>query len=76
MSHITDKANAGSVSTSQYLPPFFRTHPHRTHPESSRQCGWKASAARPLSGGMKDVSFPIAVGPIYHRNGEREVTAT
>jgi hypothetical protein len=39
MSHITDKANAGSVSTSQYLPPSFRTHPHRTHPESSRQCG-------------------------------------
>nr|KAH0807795.1 hypothetical protein GEV33_014997 [Tenebrio molitor] len=35
MSHITDKANAGSVSTSQYLPPSFRTHPHRTHPESS-----------------------------------------
>jgi hypothetical protein len=39
MSHITDKANAGSVSTSQYLPPSFRTHPHRTHLESSRQCG-------------------------------------
>jgi hypothetical protein len=39
MSHITDKANAGPVSTSQYLPPSFRTHPHRTHPESSRQCG-------------------------------------
>jgi hypothetical protein len=36
----------------------------------------KPQPARPLSGGMKDVSFPIAVGPIYHRNGEREVTAT
>jgi hypothetical protein len=35
ISHMTDKANAGSVSTSQYLPPSFRTHP-----ESSRQCGW------------------------------------
>jgi hypothetical protein len=61
MSHITDKANAGSVSTSQYLPPSFRTHPHRTHPESSRQCGWKGSGKpqqpATLRGGMKDVSF-------------------
>jgi hypothetical protein len=39
MFNITDKANAGSVSTSKYLPPSFRTHPHHTHPESSRQCG-------------------------------------
>ncbi|KAH0818833.1 hypothetical protein GEV33_003958 [Tenebrio molitor] len=31
ISHMTDKANDGSVSTSQYLPPSFRTHP-----ESSR----------------------------------------
>jgi hypothetical protein len=35
MSHSTDKASAGSVSSSQYLSPFFRTHPHRTHPTSS-----------------------------------------
>jgi hypothetical protein len=42
-SHITDKANAGSVFTPQNLPPSFRTHPHRTRPESSRQCGWKGS---------------------------------
>jgi hypothetical protein len=36
MSHITDKANAGSVSTSQYLPPSFRTqsspYPSRIFP--------------------------------------------
>ncbi|KAJ3620036.1 hypothetical protein MTP99_004030 [Tenebrio molitor] len=38
-SHITDKANAGSVSTRQNLPPSFRTHTHRTRPESFRQCG-------------------------------------
>jgi hypothetical protein len=31
-SHITDKADAGSVLTPTFLP-------HRTHPESSRQCG-------------------------------------
>jgi hypothetical protein len=42
MSHITDKAIAGSVSTSA-VPTTFRTHPHRTHPESSRQCGRKGS---------------------------------
>jgi hypothetical protein len=34
MSHITDKVNAGSVSTSQYLPSSFRIHPHRIHPVS------------------------------------------
>jgi hypothetical protein len=39
ISHITDKANAESVSTSKYL----RTHLHRTHPEASHQCGWKGS---------------------------------
>jgi hypothetical protein len=39
MSQITDKANPRSVSTSQYLPPSFRTHPHRIHPESSHPCG-------------------------------------
>jgi hypothetical protein len=55
MPHVTDMANAGSVSTSQYLPPSFRTHRHRTHPESSRQCGSKGSG--------KDVSFP------FHRRG-------
>jgi hypothetical protein len=59
MSHISDKANAGSGSTSHYLPPSFRTHPHRTHPEFSRQCDWKGSGKpqqpRPPSGGIKDV---------------------
>jgi hypothetical protein len=39
-SHITDKANAGSVLTPQYLPPSFRTHPHRTHPELSVWLKW------------------------------------
>jgi hypothetical protein len=67
MFHITDKANAGSVSTSQYLPPSFCTHPHCIYPESSRQCGSKGSGKpqqpRPPSGGMKDVSFPF-----YNRN--------
>jgi hypothetical protein len=38
MSHITDKANAGSVSTTHS----FRTHPHRTHPESPLVSRWKA----------------------------------
>jgi hypothetical protein len=61
MYDITDEANAGSVSASQYLPISFRTHPHRTHPESSRQCGSKGSGKSqqpaPLRGEMKNVSF-------------------
>ncbi|KAH0810607.1 hypothetical protein GEV33_012181 [Tenebrio molitor] len=43
MSHITDKANAGS----QYpLPPSFRTHP-----ESSRQCALESLSSPPPFGG-------------------------
>ncbi|KAH0808525.1 hypothetical protein GEV33_014265 [Tenebrio molitor] len=44
---ITDKVNAGSVSTSQYLPTSFRTHPH---PSVWLKQLWKASAARPPAG--------------------------
>jgi hypothetical protein len=36
ISHITDKVNAGSVSTFKYLPSSFRIHPYRTHPEFSQ----------------------------------------
>jgi hypothetical protein len=48
MSHITEKANAGSVSTSQYLPPSFRTHPHpsRIFPSMWLKRLWKASAIK------------------------------
>jgi hypothetical protein len=34
--------NGGSVFTLQNLPPSFRTHPHRTHPESSFSVAEKA----------------------------------
>jgi hypothetical protein len=54
VSHSTDKANAGSIPLSRYLPPSFRTHAHRTHPESSRQ----PQPPAPLLGEMKNVSFP------------------
>jgi hypothetical protein len=53
MSYITDKVNAGAISTSQYL-----TVPILNLPVSVAE---KASAARPPSGGMKNVSFPFPV---------------
>jgi hypothetical protein len=62
-SHITDKANAGSVFTPQYLPSSFRAHPHRTHPELPVSVAEKAmesfSSPPSLGGGMKDVSLPF-----------------
>jgi hypothetical protein len=53
MSHITDKANAGSVPTT------FLSAPILTVPIPSVWLKrlWEASAARPTSGGTKDVSF-------------------
>jgi hypothetical protein len=49
MSHITDKANAGSVPTSFLAPDF--TVPIPNLPVSVAEKLWKASAARPPSGG-------------------------
>jgi hypothetical protein len=55
MSHITDKAIAGSVSTSKvpttFLPhPSMGTNPSRIFPSMWLKGLWKASAARPPSG--------------------------
>jgi hypothetical protein len=60
ISHITQMRRVLGQSTSKYLPPSFRTHPHRTHPESSCQCGSKASGkpqqpARPLRGAFPNI---------------------
>ncbi|KAJ3617260.1 hypothetical protein MTP99_007355 [Tenebrio molitor] len=46
-----------SVFTPQYLPPSFRTHPHRTNPEFLVSVGEKAMeslSSPPSLGGIKD----------------------
>jgi hypothetical protein len=59
MSHITDKANAGSVSTSAgtttFLPRPSTPYPPRIFPSMWLKRLWKASAARSP---LKDVSLP------------------
>jgi hypothetical protein len=61
MSHITEKANAGSVSNlsvpTTFLPHPSSPYPSRIFPSMWLKRLWKASAARPPPGGMKDVSF-------------------
>jgi hypothetical protein len=57
MSHSTDKANAGSVATTFLLHPC-SPYPSRIFPSVWLKRLWKASAARPLLGEMKTVSFP------------------
>jgi hypothetical protein len=59
-SHITNKADAGSVSTSQYLSPSFRTVPIPNLPVSMPEKALESlNGPAPLRGGMKDVSFPF-----------------
>ncbi|KAH0809583.1 hypothetical protein GEV33_013208 [Tenebrio molitor] len=53
MSHITDKAIAGSVPTT-FLPHPSTPYPSRILPSMWLKRLWNASAARPPSGGMKD----------------------
>jgi hypothetical protein len=55
MSHITDKANAGSSTTFLLHPS--SPYPSRIFPSVWLKRLWKASAARPPSGGMEDASF-------------------
>jgi hypothetical protein len=60
MSHITDKENAGSaVPPTTFLPHPSTPHPSTPYPSRifPSMWVWKASAARPLSGGMKNVPF-------------------
>jgi hypothetical protein len=63
MSHITDKANAGSVLTSAvpttFLLPPSTPYPSRIFPSMWLKRHWKTSTGRLPSGGMKDVSFPF-----------------
>jgi hypothetical protein len=63
MSHITDKANPGSVSTSQYhLPPSTLIVPIPNLSASVVEKKGSGKPQQPLtSGGMKDVSFPFFI---------------
>jgi hypothetical protein len=61
MSHITDKAIAGSVATSA-VPTTFLPYPSRIFPSMWLKRLWKASAARPPFGGMKNVSSSSLMG--------------
>jgi hypothetical protein len=68
MFHITDKVNAGSVSTSQYLPSSFRTHPHRIFKSVWLKRFWKVSAALLRDLAPSCLTFTVHLKQIAARN--------
>jgi hypothetical protein len=89
MSHITDKAIAGSVSTSvvptTFLPHPSTPYPSRIFPSMWLKRLWKVSAARPPSGGnercilsfiLKNSAKPTALPIGFHSNHSQNISDT